>query len=45
MNGALTVGRKLDRYRIERHLGQGGMATVVQVRHTVLGTVHAMKVL
>lgn len=45
MTGALVSGRTLDRYIVERHLGQGGMATVVQVRHTVLGTVHAMKVL
>ena len=45
MTGSLNVGRTLDRYQIERPLGQGGMATVVQVRHTVLGTVHAMKVL
>ncbi len=45
MKTGLVVGRTLDRYVIERPLGHGGMASVVQVRHTVLGTVHAMKVL
>lgn len=45
MTGGYAVGQTLDRYRVERALGQGGMATVVRVRHTVLGTVHAMKVL
>ena len=32
-------------YRIEEPIGQGGMATVYRARHTVLDSVHAIKVL
>jgi serine/threonine-protein kinase len=34
-----------DRYQVEGHLGEGGMAVVYQVRHVQLGTPHALKVL
>ena len=34
-----------DRYDVETILGQGGFATVYQVRHRVLGTSHALKAL
>ncbi|MBT3222155.1 MAG: serine/threonine protein kinase [Proteobacteria bacterium] len=39
------VGTTFDRYTIEAVLGQGGMAVVYRVRHTQLGSSHAMKVL
>lgn len=45
MTHPLSVGQTVDRYRVERFLGEGGMAYVVQVRHLQLGTVHALKVL
>lgn len=38
-------GETLDRYRVERVLGEGGMATVWKVQHQQLRTMHAMKVL
>lgn len=38
-------GFQLDRYVIEKELGQGGMARVFQVRHAYLGSLHALKVL
>ncbi len=41
----LTVGSIVDRYRVEAALGSGGMASVFLVRHTVLGSLHALKVL
>lgn len=41
----LEIGNTVDRYTIERPLGQGGMATVYLIRHTQLGTLHALKVL
>ncbi len=43
--GALPNGHEVDRYRVERVLGRGGMATVYLVRHATLGTLHALKVL
>jgi serine/threonine protein kinase len=45
LTGALAIGHELSRYRVERVLGRGGMATVYLVRHTTLGTLHALKVL
>jgi serine/threonine protein kinase len=37
-------GQQVDRYEIIGRLGAGGMATVYRVRHTELGTEHALKV-
>jgi serine/threonine protein kinase len=42
---ALQQGTIVDRYTVEAVLGEGGMAIVYRVRHNVLGTVHALKVL
>lgn len=39
------LGRTIERYRIERVLGSGGMATVYQVHHLFLEKPFAMKVL
>jgi serine/threonine protein kinase len=41
----LTPGQQVDRYIIEAPLGEGGAATVYRVRHAVLGSRHALKVL
>ena len=41
----LSPGTRIDRYEIEAPLGRGGMATVYRVRHTGLGSRHALKVL
>jgi serine/threonine protein kinase len=41
----LPEGTIVDRYRIERPIGRGGLAVVYRVRHTTLGTLHALKVL
>ena len=41
----LTTGSIVDRYRVEAALGSGGVASVFLVRHTVLGSLHALKVL
>ncbi len=38
-------GTRLDRYTVQGVLGQGGMAVVYKVKHTQLGTFHALKVL
>ncbi|MEN0064547.1 MAG: serine/threonine-protein kinase, partial [Myxococcota bacterium] len=43
--GLPQVGDVIDRYAVLGTLGSGGMATVYRVRHTRLGTEHAMKVL
>ena len=41
----LQPGDIVGRRRVELVLGEGGAATVYRVRHTVLGTLHALKVL
>lgn len=41
----MEPGDLIDRYRIERLIGHGGMAAVYEVRHTVLGNAFALKVL
>jgi len=41
----LEPGDLVERYRVESVLGEGGSARVYRVRHTTLGTVHALKVL
>lgn len=45
MSGTLNPGDLVDRYVVERVVGQGGQATVYQVRHRDLGVVRALKVL
>lgn len=39
----LTPGTVIDRYTVDDRLGEGGMATVYRVRHTQLGSRHAIK--
>ena len=39
------IGVTVDRYRVERRLGQGGMACVYQAQHVELGSGVALKVL
>lgn len=41
----LQVGQVIDRYKVESVLGTGGTAVVYRVKHTSLGTPHALKVL
>jgi len=41
----MKVGTELERYVLEEPLGSGGMGTVYRARHTVLGSIHAIKVL
>lgn len=41
----LKPGRVVDRYTVEASIGEGGMAQVFRVRHNMLGTLHALKVL
>lgn len=45
MEQELSSGRLVDRYEVVRQLGEGGMARVYLVRHTTLGTLHALKLL
>ncbi len=41
----MKKGERLDKYIIERVLGEGGMATVYLARHERLNSPHALKVL
>ena len=41
----LEVGSNLGQYTVERILGKGGMGQVYEVRHTVLETRHALKLI
>lgn len=41
----MRIGDRLDRYVIEKILGEGGMATVYLARHQRLRSLHALKVL
>ena len=41
----LAPDEVFERYRVEAEVGCGGMATVYRVRHTQLGSTHALKVL
>lgn len=41
----LAPGQVVDKYEIVERLGGGGMAQVYKVRHTLLGSYHALKVL
>jgi serine/threonine-protein kinase len=41
----LAPGQRVDRYEVEALVGQGGLAEVYRVRHTELGSVHALKIL
>ena len=41
----LAPGSKIDTYEILEEVGSGGMARVLKVRHLVLGSLHALKVL
>ncbi len=41
----LEPGQVIDRYQVESLIGEGGMAAVFRVTHTVLGTSHALKLL
>jgi hypothetical protein len=41
----LQPGQTFDRYTVETLLGEGGMASVYRVRHTTLGSLHALKIL
>lgn len=41
----LTSGSVIDRYEVVGWLGEGGMAVVYTVRHTLLGSEHVLKVL
>lgn len=43
--GEITPGTQLDRFVVEKALGEGGMARVYKVRHAHLGSLHALKVL
>ena len=41
----LVPGSQIDTYEILEEVGSGGMARVLKVRHVVLGSLHALKVL
>jgi serine/threonine-protein kinase len=39
------IGSQIEKYEVLAEMGEGGMARVLKVRHTLLGSVHALKVL
>ncbi|HCH63050.1 MAG TPA: hypothetical protein DFR83_09610, partial [Deltaproteobacteria bacterium] len=41
----IEPGETIDKYLVEAMVGEGGLARVYRVRHTTLGTVHALKLL
>ncbi|MDP2315695.1 MAG: serine/threonine-protein kinase, partial [Pseudomonadota bacterium] len=41
----MSIGRLVERYRVEELIGEGGTAAVYRVRHVHLGTDHALKVM
>ncbi len=41
----LSPGERVGEYIVEAELGEGGMARVYRARHTILDTLHAVKVL
>ena len=41
----LSPGTIVDRYVVDRIIGRGGMATVYGVKHSLLGSRHALKLL
>ncbi len=41
----LEIGQVVDKYVVERKLGEGATATVYRVRHQTLNSAHALKVL
>ena len=41
----LAAGDTIDRYEVQELIGSGGTAVVYRVKHTALGTEHALKVL
>jgi serine/threonine-protein kinase len=41
----LSPGTQVERYEVLDLLGEGGLARVYRVRHTQLGTIHALKLL
>ena len=41
----LTPGMQVDRWTVDAHVADGGMARVYRVRHAHLGSLHALKVL
>jgi eukaryotic-like serine/threonine-protein kinase len=45
MTTALAPGQRIDKYVVEALIGEGGMASVYRVRHVVLETAAALKVL
>jgi serine/threonine-protein kinase len=42
---SLPIGEEVDRYIVEAQLGEGGVAVVYRVRHRMLQSLHALKLL